>query len=140
MYLVHLSPQTSPLTQDSPIPVWLSIQGLTICGLFIILFCGDTNQYFQVRMLFSSLTFLFLTAWSAAGIVWSMKEELCSPELITSSSVIAILSLTLTILIILSFIYWKMSRPEDEGKLLKSRQKRNIERERDHTIFMLEEF
>ena len=91
-------------------------------------------------MLLSSLMFLFLSAWSAAGIVWSMKEQLCSPELITSSSVIAILSLTLTILIILSFIYWKMSRPEEEGKLLKSQHKRNRERERDHTIFMLEEF
>ena len=50
--LTHsVSPHTSHLTlhtQDSPIPVWLSIQGLTICCLFIILFCGDTNQYFQV--------------------------------------------------------------------------------------------
>ena len=89
-------------------------------------------------MLLSCLMFLFLTAWSAAGIVWSMKETQCSEELITSCSVIAILSLILTILIILSALLWKMSRPEEEGKLLKSRQNRN--RERDHTIFMLEEF
>ena len=89
-------------------------------------------------MLFSCLVFLFLSAWSATGIVWTMREELCSHELVTSSSVVAILSLTLTILIILSILYWKMSRPEEEGKLLKNGKNRN--RERDHTIFMLEEF
>ena len=28
--------------------MWLSVQGFTICLLFIILFCGDTNSYFEV--------------------------------------------------------------------------------------------
>ena len=36
-----------PSCQASTIPVWLTVQGVTICILFIILFCGDTNTYFQ---------------------------------------------------------------------------------------------
>ena len=38
-----------PSCQNSNIPVWLTVQGVTICVLFIILFCGDTNIYFQER-------------------------------------------------------------------------------------------
>ena len=38
-----------PSCQDSNIPVWLTVQGVTICVLFIILFCGDTNIYFQEK-------------------------------------------------------------------------------------------
>ena len=91
--------------------------------------------------MFSCLMFLFLSAWSATGLVWTMREAHCPAQLVNSSSAVAILSLTLTILIILSSLYWKMSRPEQEGgKLLKNPQNRNREPERDHTIFMLEEF
>ena len=39
-----------PSCQGSNIPVWLSVQGITICILFIILFCGDTNTYFQAGL------------------------------------------------------------------------------------------
>ena len=38
-----------PSCQESSIPVWLTVQGATICILFIVLFCGDTNTYFQER-------------------------------------------------------------------------------------------
>ena len=89
-----------------------------------------------MRMMLSSLMFLFLSAWSSAGIVWSINDHDCNSELTNSCTVIAILSLSLTILIILSCVYWKlMSRPEAE----KSRQNQKRDTDRDHSIFMLEE-
>ena len=62
------------------------IPGVTVCFLFLILFCGDTNSYFEVhvtfqneprlewklkvRMFMSCLIFLFLAVWSSTGIVF----------------------------------------------------------------------
>ena len=111
-----------PSCQASTVPVWLTVQGITICILFIILFCGDTNTYFQERlllklvfpiadflvqgrMLMSGLTFSFLAIWSSTGIVWALGDEECPGHLSTCALVISIISVTLAILTLLSCVY-----------------------------------
>ena len=39
-----------PHCEASHLPVWLTVQGASTCGLFVILFCGDTNTYFEVTL------------------------------------------------------------------------------------------
>lgn len=84
-------------------------------------------------MLVSWIVFIFLTAWSATGIVWALAETKCSSEMTTWSLVVSILSVTTTILISLSCVYWKLMSGPGEGRMSVRRSGA-----RDHTIFMLD--
>ena len=57
-----------PSCQDSNIPVWLTVQGVTICVLFIILFCGDTNTYFQERFEITIIKFVSHIKYSGSDV------------------------------------------------------------------------
>ena len=146
-----------PSCQASTIPVWLTVQGVTICILFIILFCGDTNTYFQERfiktclsdgkiivqgrMLMSGLTFSFLAIWSSTGIVWALGDEECPGHLSTCALVISIISVTLAILTLLSCVYWRfMSGPIllDLEQTQRKQTNKEHHKHRDHLLMMLE--
>ena len=89
----------------------------------------------------SCLTFSFLAIWSSTGIVWSLGDEECPGHLSTCALVIAIISVILAILTLLSCVYWRFMSgpilPDMEHRQSKQTSKSDNQH-RDHLLMMLE--
>ena len=88
------------------IPIWMILEGLGICGMFFVLFCGDSSSIHKLRMMGSFIIFTFLSVWSFIGIHWSFIEFNCLKQLYTFSSIISIMCVTFNIISIICWNYW----------------------------------
>ena len=111
---------------DSWIPIWLLVEGLNICTLFIILFSGESKCIYYFKVIFSFGVFMFLSAWSFLGIIWSATDINCSYELSTFSLILSILCAICVIIGLITWVYWCCkSLPCKKDTRIQNRQKEN---------------
>ena len=123
---------------DSWIPVWLLVEGVTICTMFFILFCGDSSSFFRFRMLGSFCVFILLSVWSFLGVIWSFNDIYCSDQLSTFTVIISIFCVILNIIGLLCWVYWWCnSLPCSKKRTRQHKLKDHCQT--DHILVVLEE-
>ena len=88
------------------IPIWLLVEGLDICLLFIILFMGENKRLYYCKKIFSFTLFIFLSVWSFLGIFWSITDTTCSQVLNMFSLTLSIIFAIFVLISLITWIYW----------------------------------